>query len=164
MECASSKARRMRKPPNTRPCTLRCCGWHVKVFSSEVSSMSSCWGSAGLGRQVGRQARIETGICEAAWSDAACLQDGPMSAPPNCNAHRSAAAGCAGAQVCKGCPPLQACGCCRGPAVRVRWRLLAPASAGRSAFRFAAASRLSAQSSPSGEQAADRCGGGAGQQ
>jgi hypothetical protein len=29
-----------------RPCMLRCCGWQVKVFSSEVSSISSTWGSA----------------------------------------------------------------------------------------------------------------------
>jgi hypothetical protein len=34
-------AHRMRKPPKMRPCMLRCCGWQVKVFSSEVSSIKS---------------------------------------------------------------------------------------------------------------------------
>lgn len=38
---ASSYARRIRKPPKTRPCMLRCCGWHVSVLLSRVLSISS---------------------------------------------------------------------------------------------------------------------------
>jgi len=33
---ASSNARRMMKPPKTRPAVLRCCGWHKNVFSWRV--------------------------------------------------------------------------------------------------------------------------------
>jgi hypothetical protein len=62
----------MRKPPNTRPCTLRCCGWQVKVFSSEVSSMSSVRGSAGR-RRTGEQGTD-------------CFE------PNSCQVHRPAAA------------------------------------------------------------------------
>jgi hypothetical protein len=35
---ASSKARRMRKPPKMRPCMLRCCGWHTNVLLRLVDS------------------------------------------------------------------------------------------------------------------------------
>ena len=40
----------MRKPPKTRPCMLRCCGWQVKVFCSFVLCMSTASPCASAGR------------------------------------------------------------------------------------------------------------------
>ena len=44
---ARGGAHRMRKPPKTRPCMLRCCGWHVNVLARRVSRMWALrvWGS-----------------------------------------------------------------------------------------------------------------------
>lgn len=43
---------RMRKPPKTRPCRLRCCGWQMKVLLAAVSRMSTQSPAASAGRSA----------------------------------------------------------------------------------------------------------------
>ena len=49
VEWASSYARRIRKPPNTRPAVLRCWGCAMSAFCSVVSEKSISRGSASVG-------------------------------------------------------------------------------------------------------------------